>query len=66
MVLPRLLISYWNKMKKYFEISFSSCPNTAQPYLDFIGHKKVCVFIIQHTESEVIMCDDIEPQYEMA
>lgn len=53
-------------MKKYLEIIFSSCPITAQPYLDFIGHKKVCVFIIQHTESEVIMCDDIEPQYEMA
>ena len=47
MVLPRLLISYWNKMKKYFEISFSSCPNTAQPYLDFIGHKKF-VFLLSN------------------
>ena len=34
-------------MKKYFEIIFSSCPITAQPYLDFIGHKKF-VFLLSN------------------
>ena len=46
-MVSQLQISYWNKMKKYFQIVFSSCQITAQPCLDFIGHKKF-VFLLSN------------------